>query len=98
MISTDSVPIWQKYLLSPAETAELSGLPIEFVRSAGNMARTGQYDFPCIWIGNRLKINRLLFEKWLQDKTDGRHDFKTEFIQQNIESYGPKKGRPRKIR
>lgn len=94
----DAVPIWKKYLLTPEETSELTGLSAAFIRYAGQMTRNGDYDLPCVWVGNHLKINRLMLEEWLQDKTDGHRDFKTAFIIKSIEENVPHRGRPRKIR
>ncbi|WP_196592450.1 helix-turn-helix domain-containing protein [Pectinatus frisingensis] len=95
---TGSVPIWKKYLLSPDEASELTGLSTAFIRYAGQMTKAGEYDLPCVWIGNHLKINRLLLEKWLEDKTDGHRDFKTAFIIKQIKEAIPHRGRPRKVR
>ncbi len=91
-----AVPIWQKYLLTPDEAAALSGLSPSFIRHAGLRAKNDGYNFPCCWIGMHMKVNRILFEKWLIDKTDGHRDFKTEWLIKETDK--PRRGRPRKVR
>lgn len=96
-ISTAAVPVWEKYLLSPAEASALTGLSEPFLRYAGNMTKAGEYDLPCCWIGSHLKINRLELIEWLKDKSDGHRDFKTAFLVKQTKK-AVRRGRPRKIR
>lgn len=95
---TASVPIWKKYFLTPDEAAEYTGITAAFFRYAGNLSKTGDYDLPCVWIGTHLKINRIMLENWLADKTDGRMDFKTAFLVKTVEEKQARKGRPRRVR
>lgn len=95
---TENVPIWRKYFLTPEETAKYTGIPVTFFRCAGNLAKSGEYDLPCVWVGNHLKINRIMLENWLADKTNGRMDFKTTFLIKTIEEKQIHRGRPRRVR
>lgn len=95
----ETIPIWEKYLLTPEEASELVGLPASFFRMAGQLTRDRKYDLPCSWNGERLKINRVLLQKWLDSKSDGRTNFKMSFILKDIENRNSQqRGRPRKAR
>ena len=48
-----------------------------------------------------LKINRMKMIEWLNDKSDGREDFKTSLLKKRVEELKNglnKRGRKRKIR
>ena len=73
----------------------------EFFRLAGQLTKEGGYDLPCFWIGSHLKINRLMMINWINDRSDGREDFKTALLKKRIEEFKNglhQRGRKRKIR
>lgn len=98
----ENIPIWEKYAISPEEASKLFSLPAEFFRLAGQLTKAGGYDLPCFWIGSHLKINRLMMINWLNDKSDGREDFKTTLLKKRVEEFKnglhQQRGRKRKMR
>ena len=94
-----AVPITKKYLLTPDEASELSGLSANLLRFYGRLAKESNFDFPCSWAGSHLKINRIGLERWLLERADGHFDFTEKYIlEQMQQATTAKRGRPRKVR
>ena len=97
----EQIPVWEKYALSPEEASRLFSLSAAFFRAAGQLTKSGYLDLPCFWIGNHLKINRLMMIEWLNDKSDGREDFKLSLLKKRVEEIENglhQRGRKRKAR
>ena len=97
----EQIPVWEKYAISPEEASKLFSISADFLRLAGQLTKEGGYDLPCFWIGSHLKINRMKMIEWLNDKSDGREDFKTSLLKKRVEELKNglnKRGRKRKIR
>lgn len=97
----EQIPVWEKYAISPEEASKLFSISADFLRLAGQLTKEGGYDLPCFWIGSHLKINRLMMINWLNDKSDGREDFKTALLKKRVEEFKNglnQRGRKRKAR
>ena len=61
---TDSVPVWNKYALTIYEAAEYFNIGEHRLRQIVKENRHADF---VLWIGTKVEIKRVLFEKFLDD-------------------------------
>ncbi|PWM77021.1 MAG: hypothetical protein DBY32_09355 [Phascolarctobacterium sp.] len=102
-MSVDKVPIWNKAVLSSEEAAEYSNLALVYIQAHAYLAKCGQSDFPCFWVGKSIKVHRQALDKWLEELAYGHQVLELARVRNIIKNMDKldgllvkRRGRPRK--